>query len=33
MSEELDPEVIADLKLRAYTEHDRSRTRGEGVYD
>lgn len=27
MTEALDPEVIADLKLRAYTEHDRSRTR------
>lgn len=27
MSDEMDPEVIADLKLRAYTEHDSSRTR------
>lgn len=34
MSRELlDPEVVADLKLRAYSEHDRSRTRGDGAYD
>ncbi len=33
MSAEEDPEVVADLKLRAYTEHDRSRTRGVGVYE
>jgi len=33
MSEELDPEVIADLQLRAYSQHDRTRTRGDGVYD
>ncbi len=33
MSEELDPEIVADLKLRAYSEHDRSRSCGEGVYD
>ena len=31
--EELDPEVVADLKLRAYSEHDRSRTRGADTYD
>ncbi len=28
-----DPEVVADLKLRAYSQHDSSRSRGEGVYD
>ncbi len=33
MSFEEDPEVVADLKLRAYSEHDRSRTRGDGVYE
>jgi len=33
MSDELDPEVVADLQLRAYSEHDRTRTRGEGAYD
>lgn len=33
MSNEPDPEVVADLKLRAATERDRSRTRGEGVYE
>lgn len=33
MSHEEDPEVIADLQLRAYSEHDSSRTRGAGVYD
>lgn len=32
MSNEEDPEVVADLKLRAYTERDRSRTRGDGAY-
>lgn len=31
--EPLDPEVVADLQLRAYSEHDRSRSRGDGVYD
>ncbi len=33
MSDEMDPEVVADLQLRAYSQNDRSRTRGEGVYD
>jgi hypothetical protein len=28
MSDEIDPEVVADLKLRAYSERDRSRSRG-----
>jgi hypothetical protein len=32
MSDEIDPEVVADLKLRAYTERDRSRT-GSANYD
>lgn len=27
--EELDPEVVADLQLRAYTQHDRSRSRAD----
>jgi len=31
--EELDPEVVADLRLRAYSEKDSSRSRGEGAYD
>ena len=31
MTEEIDPEIIADLRLRAYTERDRSRS-GEAVY-
>jgi hypothetical protein len=33
MSDELDPEVLADLQLRKASEHDRTRTRGQGVYD
>jgi len=33
MSDEIDPEVIADLKLRAYSQFDSTRSRGEGVYD
>ena len=33
MSDEMDPEVLADLRLRESSEHDKSRTRGEGVYD
>lgn len=33
MSFEEDPEVIADLQLRASSERDGSRTRGAGVYD
>jgi hypothetical protein len=31
--EELDPEIIADLRKRAATEHDATRSRGDGVYD
>lgn len=33
VAHEPDPEVLADLALRASSEHDRTRTRGEGVYD
>lgn len=29
---EPDPEVVADLRLRAATQHDSTRQRGEGVY-
>ena len=32
MSDE-DPEIVADRKLRAYSERDPSRSRGDGVYD
>ena len=32
MTEEIDPEVIADLQLRKASEHDSTRTRGVGVY-
>ena len=28
-----DPEVVADLKLRARTEYDRTRTKGADIYD
>lgn len=33
MSYDPDPEVLADLHLRASSERDASRTRGDGVYD
>lgn len=33
MSDEPDPEVIADLRLRAASEHDRSRARSLKIYD
>lgn len=33
MSHEIDPEVLADLQLRSYSQHDRTRTRGAGVYN
>lgn len=33
MSFDEDPEVVADLQLRAATERDRTRTRGVGAYD
>lgn len=32
MSEEIDPEVLADLQLRKASEYDSTRTRGLGVY-
>lgn len=33
MSDEIDPEVLADLQLRASSQYDSTRTRGAGVYD
>lgn len=33
MSDEIDPEVLGDLRLRVATEYDSSRTRGEGTYN
>lgn len=33
MSDNIDPEVLADLQLRAASARDSSRTRGAGVYD
>jgi hypothetical protein len=30
---EPDPEVLADLALRRASEHDRTRSRGDGIYD
>lgn len=33
MSEEIDPEVLADLQLRESSQRDWTRTRGRGVYD
>ncbi len=32
MSDEMDPEVLADLELRSATERDKTRSRGNGVY-